>query len=168
MSEVTARQLTEGLTKAVTGYFTKKIFAVHNEFGLGRGGKLRADVIALHTDTTIVIVEVKRGFADFKTDHKWPEYLRYCDKLYILVPTKADNDRLVDYLRENRYNNVGTMFLNNQGLCEVGKMAKFKWMDEELRWQLILKMAWRTGSNASNMQRRRVFIEGVNIHNKDM
>ena len=41
----------------------------------------RADIVALATDATILIVEVKSSVADFRADTKWRDYRAHCDKL---------------------------------------------------------------------------------------
>lgn len=45
----------------------------------------RADVTALNPRGDIVIVEIKSSIEDFRSDHKWPEYLEFCDRLYFAV-----------------------------------------------------------------------------------
>ena len=45
----------------------------------------RADVMALSPKGEIVIVEVKSGLADFRTDRKWAEYQPFCDAFYFAV-----------------------------------------------------------------------------------
>jgi hypothetical protein len=54
-----------------------------HEFTL-RNGR-RADVIALATDGSFTIVEIKSSVNDFRTDGKWPEYLDFCDHFYFAV-----------------------------------------------------------------------------------
>ena len=46
----------------------------------------RADVVALHADGSLVIVEIKSSIADFRADHKWREYAPHCDRLYFAIP----------------------------------------------------------------------------------
>jgi len=53
------------------------------EFSLANGR--RADVIALGRNGEVVIVEVKSSLADFRADHKWPDYREFCDRLYFAV-----------------------------------------------------------------------------------
>lgn len=53
------------------------------EVPLGNGR--RADVLALGGDGEIWIVEIKSSIADFRTDHKWPDYREYCDALLFAV-----------------------------------------------------------------------------------
>ena len=45
----------------------------------------RADICGLSQKGELVIVEVKSGAEDFKTDMKWPEYAPYCDLFYFAV-----------------------------------------------------------------------------------
>ena len=61
-------------------------FATVTEMGL-RSGR-RADLVALGSDGTIVIVEIKSSVADFRADQKWRDYRTHCDRLYFA--TTAD------------------------------------------------------------------------------
>jgi hypothetical protein len=45
----------------------------------------RADLMALGPKGEILIVEVKSGLEDFRTDQKWGEYLPYCDAFAFAV-----------------------------------------------------------------------------------
>jgi hypothetical protein len=45
----------------------------------------RADLMALGPKGEILIVEVKSGVDDFRTDAKWPEYAPYCDAFAFAV-----------------------------------------------------------------------------------
>ncbi|HEY3797464.1 MAG TPA: DNA repair putative endonuclease MmcB [Caulobacteraceae bacterium] len=45
----------------------------------------RADIMALGPRGQMVIVEVKSGVLDFRTDQKWAEYGPYCDAFYFAV-----------------------------------------------------------------------------------
>ncbi len=45
----------------------------------------RADVLGLAEDGSILIVEVKSSVADFQSDHKWPDYLEFCDSFHFAV-----------------------------------------------------------------------------------
>jgi hypothetical protein len=46
----------------------------------------RADVVALHADGTLLIVEIKSSIADFRADRKWRDYAAHCDRLYFAIP----------------------------------------------------------------------------------
>lgn len=45
----------------------------------------RADVASLSGRGDIHIVEIKSSIEDFRSDHKWPEYRDFCDRLYFAV-----------------------------------------------------------------------------------
>lgn len=53
------------------------------EFRLACGR--RADVLAMDEAGNVVIVEVKSGVPDFRSDQKWPEYRDWCDAFYFAV-----------------------------------------------------------------------------------
>jgi hypothetical protein len=65
-----------------------------SEFTL-RSGR-RADVAAIDRKGRILIVEIKRSLADFRSDGKWPEYIDYCDAFYFAVPQEFPRDVLPD------------------------------------------------------------------------
>lgn len=45
----------------------------------------RADVVALHEDGSLLIVEIKSSIADFRADRKWRDYAAHCDRLYFAI-----------------------------------------------------------------------------------
>jgi hypothetical protein len=55
-------------------------FAVLPELTLANGR--RADLIALSERGDIWIIEIKSSIEDFRVDRKWPDYRRYCDRLF--------------------------------------------------------------------------------------
>lgn len=55
-------------------------FAVLPELTLSNGR--RADLVALSEKGDIWIIEIKSSIEDFRVDRKWPEYRRYCDRLF--------------------------------------------------------------------------------------
>ncbi|MGB8276633.1 MAG: MmcB family DNA repair protein [Methylovirgula sp.] len=59
-------------------------FATLTELPLASGR--RADIVALASDATILIVEIKSSIADFRADAKWPDYRAHCDRLYFAIP----------------------------------------------------------------------------------
>jgi hypothetical protein len=63
-------------------------FAVLTEFTLASGR--RADVIGLHGNGAMWIVEIKSCLADYLSDRKWPDYRDYCDRLYFAIPGEMD------------------------------------------------------------------------------
>jgi len=78
----------------------------------------RVDVAGLNKKGEIVIVEIKSNLADFQADHKWEEYLPFCDRFYFAV----DIDFPQDVLPEN----VGLIIADRYGaevMCE-GSLEK--------------------------------------------
>jgi hypothetical protein len=53
------------------------------EFPLKSGR--RADILSLGGKGEIWIVEVKSGVPDFRSDHKWQDYLEWCDRFFFAV-----------------------------------------------------------------------------------
>jgi hypothetical protein len=58
-------------------------FAAVSELPLPSGH--RVDLAAVGPTGEILIVEIKSSVADFHCDHKWREYLSYCDRLLFAV-----------------------------------------------------------------------------------
>jgi hypothetical protein len=63
-------------------------YAALCEMRVGKGR--RVDVIGLNRRGQFAIVEIKVSAADLRADHKWPEYLDYCDDFYFAVPAGFD------------------------------------------------------------------------------
>lgn len=55
-------------------------FCVVGELPLPSGR--RADLVALHGNSEIWIVEIKSSVADFRADQKWQDYRAHCDRLF--------------------------------------------------------------------------------------
>lgn len=71
------------LARGVCRYFVAAGYGCLLEVPL-RSGR-RADVMALGAKGEIVIVEIKSGPQDFRTDRKWGEYADFCDRFYFAV-----------------------------------------------------------------------------------
>jgi hypothetical protein len=50
----------------------------------------RADMMAVCARGMLTIVEIKVSKADLLGDHKWPDYLDYCDRFFWAVPAGFD------------------------------------------------------------------------------
>ncbi len=74
-----ARLLARGVCRALADHG----LATLTEFTLGSGR--RVDVIGLDRRGQVTIVEIKTCLEDFRSDHKWPEYLGFCDRFYFAV-----------------------------------------------------------------------------------
>ncbi len=62
------------------------------EFPLKSGR--RADILSLGMKGEIWIVEVKSGVPDFRSDHKWRDYLEWCDRFFFAVDPSFPADIL--------------------------------------------------------------------------
>ena len=60
------------------------------ELGLLSGR--RADIVALHPDGTVHIIEIKSSVADFRADAKWQDYRAHCDRLYFAIADSVPPD----------------------------------------------------------------------------
>ena len=69
-------------------------FASLMEFRLV-GGR-RADILAIDDAGTVIIVEVKSGVPDFRSDQKWPEYRAWCDVFYFAVDNAFPTELIPD------------------------------------------------------------------------
>jgi hypothetical protein len=54
------------------------------EFPLANGR--RADILGLGKTGELIIIEIKRSVADFRSDRKWHNYREFADRLYFAVP----------------------------------------------------------------------------------
>lgn len=63
--------------------------------------KKRADVIGYNNEK-IIIIEVKSSKEDYRQDHKWTEYLSYCDEFYFFLDFYAVDqaDKQAGYIQE--------------------------------------------------------------------
>ncbi len=77
-SEIAA-ELQRGVCRALRAFG----HSVVTELPLANGR--RADVVALSGAGDVQIVEIKSCLIDYRTDHKWHDYLPFCDRLYFAV-----------------------------------------------------------------------------------
>ena len=75
-----AQDVARGVTRL---FFRQDMFALC-EVPLPNGR--RADMMALDAKGVLTIVEIKVSRADLFGDHKWPDYLDYCDRFFWAVP----------------------------------------------------------------------------------
>lgn len=76
-------EVTEAVTRGAARLMAALNYAPLLEVPLPNGR--RADLMALGPKGEIVIVEVKSGVEDFRTDRKWAEYQPFCDAFYFAV-----------------------------------------------------------------------------------
>lgn len=75
----TAARIARGVIRLMDGLG----YAALAEYTLGNGR--RADILGVDGAGQVTIVEIKSSRADFAADHKWHEYLEYCDRFYFAV-----------------------------------------------------------------------------------
>ncbi|HEX8528112.1 MmcB family DNA repair protein [Allosphingosinicella sp.] len=80
-SPLAAQDVARGTTRL---FFRQDMFALC-EVPLPNGR--RADMVAIDSKGLLTIVEIKVSRADLLGDHKWPDYLDYCDHFYWAVPS---------------------------------------------------------------------------------
>jgi hypothetical protein len=139
--------LAHQLKDAISRYWIKKRFAVNFEMGLCRGGRLRADVLAIAMTGKLVIVETKSSTADYKSDKKWQKYLAFADSFYLAFdrPTyeklKPELPKGIGvFVVDEVPNRTGTKMLLK---AVVVKKAKTQEVAEEVRRELLIRMVFR-------------------------
>lgn len=70
-------EITASLQRGVGRAMVAADQAVLFELPLANGR--RADVAALDRQGRFTIIEIKSGLADYQADHKWPDYMDFCD-----------------------------------------------------------------------------------------
>lgn len=92
MNDLNMPSIAARITQGVCRHFAALNWATLTEFRLAN--HRRADVCALDPKGRVVIVEVKSGPADFRSDGKWHEYAPYCDGFAFAVAPEFPLDLL--------------------------------------------------------------------------
>lgn len=74
-----AAEIFNGVTRALID----ADHGVLSELPLANGR--RADLVGIDKVGQVTIIEVKSSLADYRSDHKWQDYLDYCDLFYFAV-----------------------------------------------------------------------------------
>ena len=159
------KEVTEKLTTAATYYWTKKLYSNYTEIGIRskKYGSLRADVISFNMKKDLVITEVKSCWADFNTDHKWHNYLQYCNRFYFCFPESLwdspKRDKILEAITMHG-NTAGVMVLCQQkGKLKVVKNAKKVDVPNKLKRWIFIKLAWSGGQSRKTIKRiRKIFL----------
>lgn len=131
----------------VIRYFSKKGMCIHTEVGLNKWGKLRADLVALSMRGDLTVIEVKSSKRDFLTDKKMLGYLPYCHKMYLAM-TEDVYEEVVEripaeigvFVVADRYYPSG----RTRKVLKVVQKTRHKEMDAELRFNMIIRMAYKS------------------------
>lgn len=126
------------IRQLVARYYTKKRWAVHFEVGLCKGGRYRADVVAMAMNAYLVIVEVKSSVADFRTDKKMQEYLKYANQVYLACSAEVYEKIKADVLP-----GIGVLIVVN-GKVKAVKKAKKSDVHGKIKLNMITRMAYRS------------------------
>lgn len=128
------------LKQIVAKYWTKKLWAVHYEMGLNKQGALRADVLCINMRSEIVVVETKSSAADYKSDHKWPRYKEYADRVYLAMSN-------LTYKKVKALIPKGTAVFvvdaDTKAMKLVGRTAR-NTVDPAVRLNIMTRMAFRS------------------------
>lgn len=81
---VAAQEVARGTTRL---FFRQDLFAMCE---VPLPNARRADMMAICPRGLLTIVEIKVSKADLLGDHKWPDYLDYCDRFFWAVPAGFD------------------------------------------------------------------------------
>jgi len=81
-----------GIFRGVTRALIDADHGVLPELPLANGR--RADLVGIDHLGQITIVEVKSSLADYRSDHKWQDYLDYCDAFYFAVTNEFPQEVL--------------------------------------------------------------------------
>lgn len=146
------------IKEAATSYLRSKMMAVNAEVGLCKGGRFRADLLALtfYGDTTVV--EVKSSVADFRADKKWHNYLEFANKFYFAM-TAATYAKVKDDIPKG----IGVMIASEvpdslgrqRKKLKVVKPAFRREIDAETNINLIIRLAFRNADASGFAKRRR-------------
>jgi len=82
---VDAPPIAAEVARGVTRLFCRQDLFAICEVPLPNGR--RADMMAICGKGMLTIVEIKVSRADLMGDHKWPDYLDYCDRFFWAVPS---------------------------------------------------------------------------------
>jgi len=81
---------TAEITRGVRRLFLDMGYAPLCELTLITGR--RVDVAGLNKKGELIVAEVKSSIPDFKSDHKWTEYLPHCDRFFFAVNKDFPNE----------------------------------------------------------------------------
>lgn len=98
-----------GLARGVCRYFAAAGYGCLLEVPL-RSGR-RADVMAVDQRGEVVIVEIKSGPQDYRTDKKWRDYAEFCDRFFFAVGQDFPQSLIPD--------EVGLMLADRYGAAAI-------------------------------------------------
>lgn len=144
------KEITRNLNAAASSYYVRKVFAVFPEFGVGRRGQYRLDLLCMNNKRQFIGIESKSCAADYRADTKWKEYLPYTNKLYFLIPETLYESKFYERIvADTKPYGVGIMTCIGRKVTVV-QNAKTRSIEEQTMLTMLTKMAWRNGINRAN------------------
>ena len=126
------------IRQVVAAFYTQKRWAVHFEVGLCKGGRFRADVLAMAMNGYLVLVEVKSSVADFRADKKMMAYTKYCNQAYL-----ACTQEVYDKIKDQVLPGFGVLVVGENS-CWVEKRAVKRNVHHKTKLNVITRMAYRS------------------------
>jgi len=120
----------DGLARGVCRLLDEMGYATLLEMPLGTGR--RPDVIGIDGRGRTIIVEIKSGLQDCRTDQKWPDYLPWCDEFFFVVGR--------DFPRTEIPEGVGLAIADRYG-AEIIRSAPMQTITAHRRRKLTLRFA---------------------------
>lgn len=135
------------IRQIVAARYAHKRWATHFEVGLVKGGRLRADVVALHMGGGIDIVEVKSSVADFRSDKKMGAYCKYADRMYV-----ACSKEVYDKIKDQVLPGIGVYVVGPDSIY-VAKRAKYAAMHADTRLSIAVRMGYRSADKTLHQRK---------------
>lgn len=147
------------LKKATQSYWLHYRYSCHTELGVIPWGRRRVDVIALNLKGNLVVCEVKSCVADYTTDTKWRDYLKWCNKFYFVV-TAATYEKLRDRFKVDlKDTGAGVLVLDEKsGYLRSRVSSTYRKMLKKDKLSTITRIAWRGGTSKRNSRRHRYYV----------
>jgi hypothetical protein len=143
-------EIADRIKRTVAKRFKRKRRAVYFEMGVNRGGRLRADVLALAMNGHLVIVEVKSSVADFRADKKMAGYLPFCNQFYL-----ATTRKVYKKIKDDIIDQAGVFIISDDGLSITKVMrARNRKLDQDISYNLAIRAAFRNSdtNNRKNVR----------------
>lgn len=131
------------LARGVMRHLRRLGFSVLEEFVPTRGR--RVDVMAIGPKQEIWVIECKSGLADYNADHKWHEYLEWCDQFYWAVDTEFPTEVLPQQ--------TGLIFADGYG-AEIIRPAPIEALSAPRRKKMIHKFAMNAADRLHSLIER--------------
>ncbi len=129
-----------GIFRGVTRALIDADHGVLPELPLANGR--RADLVGIDHVGKITIVEVKSGLPDYRSDHKWQDYLEYCDAFYFAVT----NDFPKDVLPEDE-----GLMIADQFTAEILRPAQYRPLSAARRKAMLVRFARLAAARFQNI-----------------